>query len=205
MSAIPFWARIVALALIAAVLSWWDFRKHGAQSTAIREYGFLFLTGVAGAIVGGANDALTSSLSPEYFTVGKELPPGVSAAVKYGMQVGFSGGAVGGAILLYFGRRKAKSPPIPFDYLSRRLWMPALGALLGGLASPFLAPAWDPFHLASQLREVVPGNRIPQFLLVWRIHAGLYAGLIAGLAALLTLELRRRTGRPGRLGEPTPP
>lgn len=192
---IHFGARILALLGVAAVFSGIDFYRNGKQATAYREYGLIFLTGMLGSIVGGINDAITSSISPEYFTFGKGLEPGSnlrSEAVRYGIQVGFSGGGVSGAILVFLSRYKSNRLPAPFSYLLGSLWIPVAGAILGALILPPIASRFDPFDVTSMARPVITTNRIPDFLHVWWIHFGIYAGLFLGLCIVLALVHRQR-------------
>src|SRR5262249_38184412 len=132
---LSFVARLALLLAIAGTLSWIDFRRRGAASTARYEYGFILLTGLLGAMLGGINDAMTSALSPAYFTRGKGLAEGPrlhAAAILYGAQVGCSGGVVSGAILVYAARRKSRRLPLEFGWLLRRIWIPLAAAALGG-------------------------------------------------------------------------
>jgi hypothetical protein len=193
-----FTGRILALLLVAGVLSALDFRRNGRQSTAWQEYGLIILAGVLGAVVGAANDSITSGISPEYFIYGKGLTQGPHLrldAIRYGAQVGFSGGGVAGALLVYLGRRKSKTPPLLCGFLLRQLWMPAAGAILGGFALYLTEPRLDPFHLVDQTKSVVPAERFPAFLRVWWIHCGVYAGLLLGVSVIVArIQKCRRQG-----------
>ena len=192
---VPFLGRIACLLLFAAVMSFLDFRKRGNQATQYLEYGFVLAAGLVGALIGAGNDFITSSISPDYFTIGKGLTDGGRIsfnAVQYGLQVGCSGGVISGAIAVYLTRRKSAYPPIGFGALFSHLWMPVSGALLGAVALPAIASRFDPMGFAAQLRDVLTPDRIARFRLVWWIHLGVYLGLAMGLAAMLTILLRRR-------------
>jgi hypothetical protein len=172
-------------------------RRKGRQAARYQEYGFILLCGVLGAALGAANDALTSSLSPEYFILGKDLPgehPRLEA-VNLGLSAGFSAGIIGGALSLFaLGRKRP-----PFKRLLPMLAIPALSAMSLGGAFFLIAPDADPTRLTDQLRELLTPEQIRRFRLVWWIHTGLYAGFVLGLAAMIALA-RRRRGQTASLG-----
>ena len=141
---VPFGARVLALVVVAAALSVVDFYRRGKQSTGYREYGLIFVAGILGALLGAANDAITSTISPEYFIYGKGLTEGDglrAEAIQYGLKVGFSGGIIlRGDSRLVLGDGKSKGAAIGvFIPLEAASWIPAIGAIAGGFIVPVVA------------------------------------------------------------------
>jgi hypothetical protein len=185
-------ALLIGLMLIVSLV---DFYRNGAQSEKFREYGFVLIAGVVGAIVGFVNDLITSSISPDYFILGKgleESPDLRIQAALFGLQVGFSAGVIGGAVCLYASRRKSAYPPAKFSPLLRLLWMPVTGAILGGIALPLVFSKFDPARFSVQLYPLLSPESIGRFRQVWWTHVGLYAGMIIGLAAMIIRAAKER-------------
>ena len=181
-----------------------DLYRNGARAVKFREYGFVLIAGVVGAIVGFANDLITSSISPQYFTLGKGLEDGPDLQIRaglFGLQVGFSAGVIGGAVSLYAGRRKSAHSPEPFSRLLQLLWMPVAGAVLGGILLPSGLSRFDPARFSAQLDALLSAGEISRFRQVWWIHVGLYAGMVVGLAVMI----RRAIGERKLLPAITPP
>src|SRR5580658_10402493 len=100
----PFSYRVVLLLGLMLVVAAADFYWKGPQATKFREYGFIVIAGAIGAAVGLANDLITSSISPDYFILGKGLEDGPNFRAQaglFGLQVGFSAGVIGGAVSLF--------------------------------------------------------------------------------------------------------
>src|SRR5271167_4903786 len=88
-----------------------DFWRHGREAARYREYGFIWIAGILGGVVGFANDCITSSISPDYFIMGKGLEPGNDLRLRagvYGLKAGLSAGIVGGAVCLFARARNAR-------------------------------------------------------------------------------------------------
>jgi len=187
--------RIVLLLGLMLVVSLVDFYRNGTRAVKFREYGFVIIAGVAGAMVGGVNDLITSSISPDYFILGKgmEASPNLRMqAGQFGLQVGFSAGVIGGAACLYASRRKSAHPPASFPSLFRLLWMPVAGAVLGGVTLPLGFSKFDPARFSVQLGGLLNAERIDRFRQVWWIHIGLYAGMIVGLMMMILRTVKER-------------
>jgi len=176
-----------------------DLRRNGQQATRFREYGFILLAGAVGAVVGFVNDLITSSISPEYFLLGKGLDEGPDLRFRaglFGLQVGFSAGIIGGAICLFVTRRKSSDPQVEFGRLLRMLWIPVIAAVFGGLVVPLVCAKFDPAHFSAQLAPILDDAMISHFREVWWIHIGLYLGMAIGLVIMLI----RATGQRKRSG-----
>ena len=187
----PFWYRVALLLGLMAVAAAVDFWRRGMEAARYREYGFIWIAGILGGCVGFANDCLTSSMSPDYFTLGKGLEPGDGLrwrAGLYGFKAGLSAGIIGGAVCLAARSRKLGFSTAQMRMLLQALWMPALGAILLGLALPIILGGFDPMGLSSRLDSLLNADQIARFSRVWWIHTGLYAGLAVGLAAMIVRQ-----------------
>jgi hypothetical protein len=191
----PFSYRVILLLGLMLVVALADFYRKGPQATKFREYGFIGIAGAIGAAVGLVNDLITSSISPDYFILGKGLEDGPDLRVQaglFGLQVGFSAGVIGGAICLYASRRKSVHPPIKCSRLLQMLWMPITGAVLCGIAIPLTFSKFDPAHFSAQLNGLLDAGKLNRFREVWWTHIGLYFGMIIGLAAMLLRATKER-------------
>jgi hypothetical protein len=199
----PFWYRAAFLAglmVVGAVIDLW---RCGKAATRYREYAVIWLTGLIGSVMGGITDLITSSLSPDYFTLGKGVLDGEGFETRvalFGIKQGISAGVIAGAICIYVSRRKSKFPPLRFGALLGLLWIPIACAVAGSLLLPLFAGHSDPAGLASKLDGNVSSAQFAPFLRVWWIHTGLYSGLLAGLIWLIIVVGKRRSARPGNSG-----
>jgi hypothetical protein len=187
--------RIAFLLSLMLVVSLVDFYRKGAQAAKFREYGFIIITGAVGAVIGFVNDLMTSSISPEYFTLGKGLEEGPDLTLRaglFGLQVGFSAGVIGGAVCLYASRRKSVHPPVKYSRLLQMLWMPVTGAILCGIALPLAFSKFDPARFSAQLDTLLDAEKIGRFRQVWWTHLGLYAGMVIGLTGMLFRAAKER-------------
>ena len=187
--------RVALLLGLMVIVSLVDFYRNRARAVKFREYGFVIITGLLGAVVGFVNDLITSSISPEYFTLGKGLEEGPDLRLQaglFGLRVGFAAGVIGGAVCLYAGRRKSAFPPAKFFRLFQLLWMPVAGAILGGIALPVALSKFDPARFASQLNTLLSADGIDRFRQVWWTHVGLYTGMVVGLSAMIFRIARER-------------
>jgi hypothetical protein len=195
----PFSYRAGLLAGLMAIAAGVDLCRHGRSATRYKEYLFVWLAGFIGCLIGGANDLITSSISPDYFSLGKGLPGGAALKLRaaiYGIQEGLSAGIISGAVCVYASRGKTAVPPLCFGRMLRLLWLPAGGAVAGAVLLPLIASRFDPMRLAAKLDGIIAAGPIVQFRRVWWIHTGLYSGLAAGLLALVVLVLKLRRAAP---------
>lgn len=187
---IAYWVRILALLTVATVMIAYDRRK----GSVVRqwEYGCIFFAGLLGAAYGAANDAITVSISPAYFTIGKGLELGGtlhSEAVQLGAAAGFSGAAIAAAIWL-FALRKRRVPERCL-LIASHAWIPLAGALsLSAVGGALISFRFDPLDFSEQLSDMLRENQIDAFLTVWWVHIGAYLGLTLGLAAGIMLTRR---------------
>lgn len=192
----PFFYRVALLLGLMAVAVAVDFWRHGREAARYREYGFIWIAGILGGMIGFANDCATSSISPDYFILGKGLEPGDDLRLRagvYGFKAGLSAGIVGGAICLFARARNSRFTTEKMRWSLQALWMPVVGAIFLGVALPILAGGFDPFGLSARLDSLLNADQIIRFKKVWWIHTGLYAGLVIGLAAMIVRERRDST------------
>ena len=187
----PFWPRVALLLGLMTIAAAVDFWRRGKEAARYREYGFIWIAGILGGSVGFANDCFTSSISPDYFTLGKGLEPGNDLrwrAGLYGFKAGLSAGIIGGAVCLVTRARNIGFSMAQMHRLLRALWMPAVGAVFMGLALPLIARGFDPMGLSARLDSLLDAEQIARFRKVWWIHTGLYAGLALGLAVIIVRQ-----------------
>jgi hypothetical protein len=184
----PFGYRVALLLGLMTVAAAIDFWRRGKEAARYREYGFIWIAGILGGLVGFANDGVTSSISPDYFTLGKGLESGADFRLRaemYGFKAGLSAGIIGGAICLVTRPKNSGFSTAQMRRLLQTLWMPIVGAVLLGLALPIIAGGFDPMGISPGLDSLLNADQIVRFRKVWWIHTGLYAGLAIGLAAMM--------------------
>jgi hypothetical protein len=103
----------------------------------------------------------------------------------YGFKAGLSAGIIGGAVCLVARRKNSGFSTEQMRRSLQALWMPAIGAVLLGVALPIIASAFDPMGLSARLDSLLNADQIFRFKKVWWIHTGLYAGMAIGLAAMI--------------------
>ena len=185
--AIPYWLRISLLLLAMALVAFIDWYRNGQHATKWKEYGFIILSGVVGMVFGLFNDLITSSISPEYFIVGKGLAAGEGLTLRaafLGMRAGFGAGAVAGTICLYSSVVNCSRSPLPYRTILSFLWRPVTLAIAAALVAVFFCQ-YDPLAFSAELKGVLTPEQIRRFLVVWWIHAGLYLGLLVALVWII--------------------
>lgn len=178
MSDLPYSYRLLALALAVSLLVLYDRRHPPEHRHRHLEYFFLLTVGAAGALFGLVNDAITSSISPDYFVAGKGLPagPGLrSEAMVLGAQAGFSASVIGAGILLVVNRRRHAVSQL----YRHAAWAFALNTL-SGIGLGFVQHRFGWIELAEWTQLLPAGGR-QGFRTVWCTHLGVYAGGLAGL------------------------
>ncbi len=195
----PFLYRVVLLLGLMVVGAAFDYWRRGEKAQRHREYTFICIAGVLGGFVGLANDWITSSLSPDYFILGKGLQAGSGLrwrAGEYGLQVGFSAGMIAGAFCMFVGVRNSLFSAEQMRRWLRSLWMPVAGAVSLGLLLPLVAGGSDPFGLSTGLGPLLSTDQIARFKRVWWIHIGLYTGLIIGLVIMISCRKSHEAWHP---------
>jgi hypothetical protein len=161
-----FFYRVALLLGLMAIAVAADFWRHGREAERHREYGFIWIAGILGGLVGFANDCATSSISPDYFILGKGLEPGNNLRLRAGMyafKTGLSAGIIGGAVCLFARAGKSRFSTEQMRRLLQALWMPAVGAVLLGFALPIFAGRFDPLGLSASLNSLLTADQIIRF------------------------------------------
>ncbi|MHC4648133.1 MAG: hypothetical protein ACYTBJ_21950, partial [Planctomycetota bacterium] len=73
---IPYLYRVFALLLLMSLSAAHDYWRNRGASRKWREYTFVVAGGLLAGLIGLLNDLITSSISPEYFCLGKGLAAG---------------------------------------------------------------------------------------------------------------------------------
>jgi hypothetical protein len=191
--------RIGLLLVLIVSVALYDFLRHGPASTRWREYLFLLLGGLVGALFGGINDVfITSRISPEYFRFGKGITPGegfTGRVATLGLLAGFGPGALVSCVYLYTNSRRTGVPPLPWTSLAQLLAIPPVSAIACAFVLPFCFSTHDPLSFHAALKSFFSADQLRRFLLVWWIHGSLYLGAILGLASGVFIIHRSRVTR----------
>ena len=197
----PAWMRALFVALLLGTIALVDFRRHRARATRWREYAFWLACGLLSALFAVGNDLVTSRLSEAYFALGKGLASDdphqfMAEVVLLAIRAGFVAGlAIGGALLLANNPRR-DWPQLPYGALARFMLVP----LAAAVAVAPLGAAWSSLDiqgLSSQLQQVLSPDEVRSFLMVQRIHLGLYAGALLGTVGAVVRIRRQRRAHAG--------
>jgi hypothetical protein len=187
----------LTLFVIATVVAWWDWQRNRARATKWKEYLFLLLVMLLGAVMGVANDLVTSHLSPEYFIYGKGIIPGPGfrkGVLELATQAGLVAAFVGGAAYLFANNRRPGLPSLTYSRLGAYILWPLLSpvffAVTLGLVSRWLVNA----RTDAEMTKFFGESKAIWFWRVWYIHLGLYAGLTLGVI-LGVINIRRARRR----------
>lgn len=190
--------RFIALLSVAAIVAFFDWRKNGAKATRPREYGFVFLCGLLGAVFGILWDQGTVTLSPDYFVFGKGLDPEEGPlrvqALALGFKAGFFGGlVVGMTYLIANSSKRNRAVKLPYAVLLKGAIWPLIALFPLAIVGLFVFETWDPLGKTPELSRMLSKDQTRNFLRVWGLHAGLYLGAVLGLIYGV-LRLRRNLG-----------
>lgn len=194
----PAWMRALVVGLLLGSIALVDFLRHRERATRWREYAFWLACGLLGALFAVATDIVTSRLSGAYFALGKGLASDdphefMVNVVLFAIRAGFVAGlAIGGAFLIANNPQK-DLPQLPYGVLARFFFIPALAAIVAAPIGGACANL-DVQGLSPQLRQVLSAHEVVMFLMVQRIHLGLYAGALIGtVGAVARIRRKRRT------------
>src|SRR5512145_2433678 len=96
-ASVPFTYRIALFLFLVGAVTVLDIIRHGHSGSRWKEALFILAVGLCGAVYGLLHDFVTSSISPEYFSLGKGLgaSPGLQQrALSLAAQAGFAAGAL---------------------------------------------------------------------------------------------------------------
>jgi hypothetical protein len=185
-------ARVGILLALLILVAGVERLVRGHAASRWKEYLFLVAAGTVGAGYGVLNDLVTHSISPEYFSLGKQVHS-LGGVVELGAMAGFSAGAVGACLLLYANNPRPDRARLAQARLARFAAIPLLLAFLGSLAG-FLVGT--PESLVRNLYPELGDPAAGSFGTVWAIHIGLYVGLLVGVAIAITGVARARRTDP---------
>ncbi len=181
---LPFHYRMLLLGAVLTAVSTVELLLRRGDAVRWRYSLFVGVSGGVGAAYGATHDAITCSLSPEYFAVLKGLGwNGVRGkAGLLGAQAGFSFGAIIATVIAYLNERKRA--------LDEPLRLPALAAAWAYLlpAATLVATACGlctylgvSESTAAHWLPAVPFDEARSVCTVWFVHAGSYLGGTLGL------------------------
>lgn len=190
----PLWARLVTAFLIFLVMGIIDWRRHPENPRRAKEY--LFLLSVTGLTVtyGIFHDWITSTISPEYFVLGK----GISrTAPHWQLQVSWLAvkatywvGLLVGATLLILNNPRPGRLQLNYPQLFKTTTV-CLGAAI--LAAPIFGLIFYLNYKRMLGAEAAVLVHPDLFALVWGIHNGSYiGGLIGTIAAGFIVRQKRK-------------
>ncbi|HET6429345.1 MAG TPA: hypothetical protein VFJ30_13095 [Phycisphaerae bacterium] len=182
--------RIAIGGAILAALAVADLRRNRRRATRWKEYAFL-LAGTAAAMAYAlANDMVTVTISPLYFQVheGLEAMPDSIRAVAAGVALkgAWSAGLILSVAMLIANNPRKGSPRLP----QRRMYVKFAWPLAGAVA---MSAALGVMAQAGWLGGAgVADGQLRRFLIVARIHLGVYIGGAVGTVAAVVAILRER-------------
>lgn len=182
MQSVPYHYRLLLLFGLMALVAGFDYWRHPANATKLREYGFLTLSGLIGAAFGILNDQVTCTLSPAYFHYFKNVPYGADFRLQVsavGFEAGFFAGFFSYGIFLLLNQRRKR--PVSYGRLLTMARYPITWAIGLGYTTGLLFYYFQFPWFADQITAVVPAIEVANFLLVWGIHIGLYLGAVLGI------------------------
>ncbi len=196
---LPYRARLILALVFLAVVPAIDFARHGARATRWREYGFWVGSGGTGAVFAAVVDQITSRVSRAYFVIGKQLADDATfprELVLFGLRVGVVAGlAIGGALLIA-NNPEPGLPQLRYRALASFTKIPVACALVAAALAAGLS-RWDVQGLGDALAHRMTEADVQRFLLVQRIHVGLYPGALVG-TAVAWRRVRKGRGRDER-------
>lgn len=151
------------------------------KPTRLRAYGTLLLGSILAGLLGLAFDQLTVTISPEYFTLGKDLPnEELRTQVAW---LGFRSALPLGALVTGLGILRATA----LRDFSWRRWLCRVvsGTFVALAISPLTMLLTDPFGIRISSAEAMSDAACSRYLIVWGMHIGAYVGVAAGICLAL--------------------
>jgi hypothetical protein len=183
-ASVPFSYRIALFLFLIGAVTLLDIIRHGQSSSRWKEALFILTVGMCGAVYGLLHDLVTSSISPEYFSMGKGLgdSPGLQQrALSLGAQAGFAAGAIASCFCLYFNRPRSGVPVIGYKHLAWPAVLCLVSSVTGAVVLGVTGKMVIPHATLEFARPSLNPVQFDQFRTVWAIHVGSYLGLIAGV------------------------
>ena len=189
--------RIIAGLMFFATLGILDLIKNPQNPKRLKEYGFLFsIVGIT-MLYGLLHDYITSTISPDYFVLGKGIENATEGFNKdvaiLALKATWSAGlAIGVAFLLANNPSKVK-PQLKYKTLYQLLIYPLLlsvsAAIVLGIIFNLVV-----LNFSSPENDLLSPQSYKLFMTVWGIHIGSYAGgllgIIVGIVRIRILRAR---------------
>ena len=204
--------RVAWLIIFMLIMVHYDWRKNGAQSRRWKEYLFILSVGLIGMVYIVITDAISGSISHEFFYYMRDVPEdGTFRAVValQSLQCGFPVGVVCGGALVAANNPKPGFPPLPWKRLYVLVGVPIVFGILCAPFTAILSVLFDPMHFGAKLAPLLAKEpeKLQRFLAIWGVTIGLYIGGIVGIFwAVKKIRSQRRAERETRLASapPTP-
>lgn len=196
---IPFLYRLIILFVLFAIVALIEKFKNKQATYKWKEYLFLFICGISGAIFGALTDSITSKISPEYFIYGKNIPYNQDFVVnilKLGAQAGFLGGVCVSFFYLTANNPRKDIAKLPYKKIAKLLSLPVIAAILAAILFGFLSKTVPADYYPKEISAILQDKALKSFFTVWCIHSGIYFGaLVTSLFVFLYIrKLRFRLG-----------
>lgn len=190
--------RTTTVLLTLVLLATLDLRYRPAKQSTERKlvYSGILGCGLAGSLFGGIMDQITYTLSPEYFTLWKELPGESESmlrlrALELGTAAGLVPGLIAGicfVVAALYGRLQGK---IRHPQLLYHLAIPAATILVCSSLMGWIH-YWSPdSRLVRNMSPLVQGQELQWMNAVWGIHKAAYLGGFVG-TVLATIVIAKR-------------
>ena len=211
---IPYSARLGFLALLLALIAFFDWRRNREKARRWREYLYLIAAGAIGALFMLAFDEGTALISRDYYSLSKgfeERESFYSQLTALSLMTGLPSGFIVGALYLAANNPKPDLPGIPLNRLLRFLLYPIVCTII---VAPFTAAFFvsaDPlghgaFYTASHSSSFSDPSTIQHLLVAQGINVGLYIGAFIGAVwAVIHIRMARRITAAASTPPSTPP
>jgi hypothetical protein len=192
----PLRYRIIAGLTFFGILGILDFIKNPNNPKRLKEYGFLFsVTGIT-MMYGLIHDYITSTISPDYFVLGKGIESAAQGFNKdvaiLALEATWSAGLIIGVAFLIANNSSKTKPQLKYKTLYGLLIYPlSLSVLFAVLTGIF----FNLFTLrfSASLNELLSPQSRKLFMTVWGIHIGSYAGGLSGIIVGIIRTRKLRT------------
>lgn len=177
-----FWRLSILVFLMVAIAAI-DYWRHASNATKWREYLFLAVAALIGGLVGLVVTHVSASLSPDYFIIGKGIPPGDRfhfRAVHFGFDAGMLVGVVIGGAYLLTNHTNPNRKSLSFLELMRFTVQPLVCIVVIMPTTALVMRLCDPFGLAADPGGFLNPTELKWFLTSWGLNLGVYLGSIVG-------------------------
>lgn len=187
-----FWWRAPAGVALLGALALRDRARTGRWRLG-RELVVVFGAAGVAVVYAVVHDAITWSVSPDYFVVGKAMPEAAHAfapVARVGAMAGWSVGLGAGLALVIANHPHATRPQLDLGAIARVLAIVPVLALIGAALGAALGPALGASEVSALASAGV--HDANAYLVVQGVHLGSYAGAALGtLLAIAALRTRR--------------